>query len=268
MSFENISSEIRSNFRAYRGTCSFCMRIGHRIINCNDARIDNFDRLCKNYIISNGIASFHDFLLNQALSQPNFIKGFAIRKCNATTRDQIDVCIDKILARFSEIYLEYHNNIEQTESEGQREPITEETEQHNSLEMNNNSLIRTMNLILLENASTIQQFSNIMLLMEMAQQIGQSRTRENEKFDIDITLLEKSEDNLREKYECNICYESFEKVNFVRLNCKHEFCKDCIKKTLQNEIKSYINCALCRTEVDKIEVRNLSVKNELDNYTK
>ena len=49
--------------------------------------------------------------------------------------------------------------------------------------------------------------------------------------------------------DCNICIECFNKGNnIIKLNCSHEFHKDCIKKWLcDNSTK----CPVCRVEVAK-----------------
>ena len=63
----------------------------------------------------------------------------------------------------------------------------------------------------------------------------------------ELTCYECNEEN-NEK-DCNICIECFNKGNsIVKLNCNHEFHKDCIKKWLcDNSTK----CPVCRVEVAK-----------------
>ena len=63
----------------------------------------------------------------------------------------------------------------------------------------------------------------------------------------ELTCYECNEEN-NEK-DCNICIECFNKGNIIiKLNCNHEFHKDCIKKWLcHNSIK----CPVCRVEVAK-----------------
>ena len=86
----------------------------------------------------------------------------------------------------------------------------------------------------------------------------------NQQLNIETTIADK--DNLDEKCECNICYESCEMKYFVKLNCSHEFCKDCIKKTLETDIRTVPCCAFCRNEIKNIEFNLESVKNEFDAY--
>ena len=85
------------------------------------------------------------------------------------------------------------------------------------------------------------------------------------KFNITMNILECKEMK-NESCECDICYESHKKSKFVKLDCGHEFCKNCIKKTLKNETKTYITCAFCRSEIKTLELRNSSVKKELNMY--
>ena len=63
----------------------------------------------------------------------------------------------------------------------------------------------------------------------------------------ELTCYECNEENNQK--ECNICIECFDKGNnIVKLNCNHEFHKDCIKKWLcDNSTK----CPVCRVEVAK-----------------
>ena len=47
---------------------------------------------------------------------------------------------------------------------------------------------------------------------------------------------------------CSICLEKY-KINetIIKLNCKHEFHKECLEKWLQNDKK---DCPLCRSEIN------------------
>jgi hypothetical protein len=83
----------------------------------------------------------------------------------------------------------------------------------------------------------------------------------DKKFNINTNLLDCRE-NLEENCECNICYENYEKTNFIELNCKHEFCKECIKKSLINETKDVPLCSLCRTEIVSFGIRKEIIKDE------
>jgi hypothetical protein len=59
-------------------------------------------------------------------------------------------------------------------------------------------------------------------------------------------VLNNSEDII-----CPICYDSIEKQNICKTDCNHEFCKDCVNKTLKDkiEIKNHSECPLCRNTI-------------------
>jgi hypothetical protein len=52
---------------------------------------------------------------------------------------------------------------------------------------------------------------------------------------------------------------------FVKLDCGHEFCKDCIIQSLQNERRQIPCCAFCRGYIKNIELKLETVKNEFNN---
>jgi hypothetical protein len=263
--------------------CSFCRIGGHRINNCNDERLNNFDILCRNYINNNGIANLKNFLLEQATINPNLIKAFAIKNCNNTTRHQIDVCIESIVEYFTIIY--QNNLIPQQEArveEAQQvEPVavvpSESQESYNGpiifdtdyilagIEVYDSLMIQSLlndRLIIINRSiPSLEQIRESLLLMEMIN-IIRLNTLRNRKFNIKTEIIENQEDCLEEKCDCDICYESCDKINFIKLNCKHEFCKDCLKKCLQNETKPIPCCAFCRTDIETFELRNSSIKDE------
>jgi hypothetical protein len=49
-------------------------------------------------------------------------------------------------------------------------------------------------------------------------------------------------------YECPICYNNINPINYIKLNCDHYLCKDCHEKWNDkcNENKIKMLCPLCR----------------------
>ena len=80
-----------------------------------------------------------------------------------------------------------------------------------------------------------------------------------------MNVLE-NQHNLEQKCQCGICYEDCENKYFVKLDCGHEFCKDCIKQTLKNEKKLTPCCAYCRRDIKNFELKLESVKNEFNDF--
>ena len=63
------------------------------------------------------------------------------------------------------------------------------------------------------------------------------------------------------KMECAVCYDM---KNLVKINCKHQFCKPCLKKiikTKENDIEddSPVPCPLCRRNVTKTGNKSVNI---------
>jgi hypothetical protein len=63
--------------------------------------------------------------------------------------------------------------------------------------------------------------------------------------------------------KCSICWDEKELVNFVSLDCRHEFCKDCVIATTVHNQGVVPCCALCRGEVRTIVSRTDLVHTEI-----
>lgn len=97
--------------------CSFCRCAGHTIKTCNDERITCFEALCqlKKWEYNSTFEPRQRFALwlvtfaNEYSSTP-LLKAFAVRKCNATTRSYIYLCMFKIIYYFYGEQPIYENN--------------------------------------------------------------------------------------------------------------------------------------------------------------
>ena len=58
--------------------------------------------------------------------------------------------------------------------------------------------------------------------------------------------------------ECFMCCDV---KPITRLGCSHEYCSDCVVGTAKARTKSFITCAVCRTEVEEIQVLSADLKN-------
>jgi hypothetical protein len=65
--------------------------------------------------------------------------------------------------------------------------------------------------------------------------------------------------------ECSICWDQKASDKFVKLNCNHEFCNECIIKTLAANKHRAPCCALCRGDINNITSRSVDVQNEISN---
>ena len=115
MSVENLNAENRrmNNFAQVPSNrrvavarlarrCSFCFAQGHNINSCDDIRLIDIENECRQqkelYLFSdNAIQLFRNWLCNKVLHNSLLIKAFAVRKCGARIRSNIDECIENIV---------------------------------------------------------------------------------------------------------------------------------------------------------------------------
>jgi hypothetical protein len=261
----DINPENRNAYQMNIRNCSFCRRPGHNILSCNSRPLLNFETMCINNITSlnnnNNIEiNFRDFLLNESLRDTILVKAFAIRYCRASSRNNIDTCIDCIINYFRPI-IEYRRNIVIEPISGQSEESLQPLEE--SLQpLEEESIEMPFGQIVNNSSNSNNAIAWSMIFIEMILSIHESyESSIYKKFDIKMNMCENI-DELNEKCECNICYEEHENIRFIHFNCGHKFCKDCVKKSLQNEKRENYCCAFCRKEIESFEFREESIKDE------
>jgi hypothetical protein len=86
-------------------------------------------------------------------------------------------------------------------------------------------------------------------------------TRETRKFNIAIHVVEQNDKLL--EIECNICYQLHNNENFIKLNCNHEFCKECVNKILKScRVFNDPCCAYCREQINTFTYKNKNIQTE------
>jgi len=53
-------------------------------------------------------------------------------------------------------------------------------------------------------------------------------------------------------FECNICYEEMHSTKAVRLNCQHDFCKECTVTHIEKTKTFIVTCPMCRSHITTI----------------
>ena len=248
-------------------SCSFCRRIGHNILTCDSVYLRNFEVICVNYIssitnLNNNInVSFNNFLLNEWLYNENTVRSFAIRYCRVSSRSNIDTYIDNIINYFQPV-IQYRIRLLQDMIQPATDSVpivgqasgTEENSQENLRNFISNSANGSQRNI-------ISSIAYGILFAEMITSLYENTLNSNKKFNIKLNVS-KNMNKLVEKCECNICYDEHENKKFIKFDCGHKFCKDCVKKSLQNEKRNKYCCAFCRNEVKKFEFYEENIKNE------
>lgn len=60
-----------------------------------------------------------------------------------------------------------------------------------------------------------------------------------------------SNNKINQICECSICLNEKDIKNFIKFQCNHKFCKECVLNTFKTSINIY-RCALCRSDIDNI----------------
>jgi hypothetical protein len=213
--------------------------------------------------------NLRQYLLNRALHNPSLVRAFAITRCGARIRSYMDHCIILIIQFIQPFIIELIHQIEgNNELSNQLETLGEESQLVNHLQERGREIDFSQLGIrdLIENETNIYatMFADIIRFIEIIRRMSQTQTSElNRKFQIKTKIAHNIE-KLEEKCECNICYEERENKLFVKLDCGHEFCKDCIRQSLQNEQRQNPCCAFCRSDIKSFELKSETIKDEFN----
>jgi hypothetical protein len=244
-----------------RRCCSFCRQQGHNISRCNDIRLREFETEClRNYRDLTEENEFRNWLTDYSTLEPNIVRAYAVRNCDCSVKSYMFVCIEQIIRRMRSINNE---NVEEDEVlddalEEQVEPQTNSSEDRNSRII---ELVISLALGQRQRQINPQDLLVAMMFMEMFD-IMYNKNTDHRRFNIERRVVQMDDTS---DCECNICYESFKKDKFVKVNCGHEFCKDCMKQTLQNVISETPQCAYCRKEINSMELSSEEIVNEFNN---
>jgi hypothetical protein len=262
MNLDNMNSEHRTSsianqrLRPNRRTntnptvrcCSFCRHPGHNINLCNDQRLHDFENLCRYKKLefqndNNPVDSFQTWIYEYWNGNKQVVKAFAVSKCGALTRHRTFNLIESIMAYFYR-YDFISGNIPP--------PLVPDEDEDESYEDINNRIER--------NYTIEREYTTFIMIMRLLTSNVDSQPVGERKFAIqcDLNNLESEE-----ICQCNICFEDEKITNFVKLNCNHEFCKECIKKTLKScNRNTFPKCAFCREDFKNFIFKNDVVQNE------
>jgi len=273
MSIDNLNAEHRGQFNVLptlirrRQSCSFCRHPGHNLTTCNSNRLREFEVICANQVLQTDTQDdFKNWLIQNYMSEQLLIKAFAIKKFRVTTRASVDSCMNMITEYIFITYKNNNENVEIIEHENnfandimsfmQELSNVRQQEIQESRTITENQEVRAMENILMRE----------MFIAMMTGIINKTIIEEYKKFRILSTVNNNENEDIGQLCECNICYDNKELQNFVKLGCKHEFCKDCVINTMKTSHNNKLCCAFCRTEVTEIQSRTNQVKNEINNF--
>jgi hypothetical protein len=212
--------------------CSLCKNQGHNKRTCNislnrtTTSYINFETICATQVMRiNTIDEFKNWLIENYYDDQELLRGFTYKKIRYTTSEPIDAITEYIFNTYKDSSIQLTN----PDIEHYDEPIQ-------------------MGGIL---------FSYIMNLLSMNQEENITENR-------DLLLsIENNNESINKYIECSICLDEKKIKSFVKFDCNHEFCKDCVIQTIQICKSNNLCCALCRSNVKSIITREKKVYKEL-----
>lgn len=249
----SFASRVRQTMRK----CTYCYSTQHKITECNDERLVQFhNKLIRKKHDLRGFDKedciiFFNIWLNEFSA--GLVKAYSIRYCATNTRETLPECIRIITEK---IFSEEEEEAAQRQEEEEYIPL---------LQGNTPTPAPPFQLFTDEEVSFFLEPEMIELFYALrGRSPSDIRTSVDRKYDIQTTLItcsqeskqEREEQRKLESQECDICYEEYSVNQFVKYNCMHEFCGQCVQTVLRSCCPyRQPSCAICRTTISSLELR-------------
>lgn len=206
------------------------------------------------------------------------LKSFSARKCNyRTTSDltihEINQCAIKITEY---IYRRYRSTyftsggtthmsyvVDGSDDSNDEEDQSFEDEMVHLLQsIRNRDTTREVPTSEMMAATLENDIRSSLLFYDVMVSINSRRETMVHKKKFDIELEEEKEE--KKEIECFVCLESISNVTCIKQNCSHECCATCLIKTINTDKRPKTLCAMCRTPIEKLIVKTIDLKNQLN----
>lgn len=232
--------------------CSLCGESGHNRLTCNNQRLLDFEIICSTKCHTLEEHEFRDWLYETYNDNIDLLKTFVYKRMSINRNDVNDILfyINKITHYIYERYKNYYLSETDSDNESLPELISVDNEYND---------VQLITLVHREYAT----FSNLNLYLATIEELLKIKLNQKK---IAIETLVESLVNDTEQIECIICFETYNKSEFIKLGCQHEFCNDCIKKIIHCDNRSIPCCAYCRKEVTKMICRSNIVYDKMTEF--
>jgi len=199
----------------------------------------------------------------------NVVKAFSISRCGGLLRDSIDITID-IITRH--IYRELpEEEIEDDNSMPSLIADTDTDEEFIPFEATQEVSQFDIRLFMTLTSMFSLQYGdgyNLMDSNDLGDLLNQMKNKTSSIKVINMVeelTAENIDKNLYTQHDCNICYDTKDHYEFVKLNCDHEFCNKCIIDTIKmcNASSKEPFCGFCRKNIDTINTRSEEINDEI-----
>ena len=255
--------------------CSFCCSTQHKVDTCNDVRLIEFHTKLRRRRDSlrglDRMDSMEYYRVFVKQFSHDLIKAYAIKHCQLAPRSTIEECASFIT---NKMFSREFDTEEQYEIElaVERERLLELPE-YIAFRVTEPTPMPRQFMLTEDEASNMDPEFIAHYFRITGYTQGDLLSSKDRKYDITIKMkggskfrkeLEKQRETEKEiekeKEECPICYETLYQSEFITLNCKHEFCGDCLRQLLQS-CNPHVDpsCAICRACIKSFEFEDRKV---------
>jgi hypothetical protein len=231
--------------------CSYCCDNGHRLNQCNNNVLI--------YLAKYVYQMYVYYLLND---EPNLFEFYNIVRRNLNSKELKSICIRFLQGRSGLSKQQYINHIENNIH--LLEPNTLDIE----LEESSHNFVNNFIQQYINNAEQEQEITVVSSTSQVYHYTLVPRNSEdkiiNQKKSLNLDVTYISNDVDLDLITCPICLEdNIDITNKIKLNCKHDYCFDCISKVINNNENP--KCSLCRETITSLCIQeNCNQLHKLD----
>lgn len=245
--------------------CSNCRVTGHNVLTCDRENLLDFEARCAYECQSMEKQEFINWIKDNYKNSQGLLKHFVDIHVDISTIMYNDISFYAYeIAGY--IYNKYVTSAPIINNMSPRNLYYEynETYYNNNNNYTNNPIEPmepSIDQELLHDSSG--QYS-INELIELLYELEDDTPNNNETVRLNIPCVyEKLGESSQDLVDCCICFEVKLREECVTLNCRHEFCKDCTKKSLKSDMRKEPLCMCCREKVTLITTRSFEICDEM-----
>jgi len=221
---ENLDNSVHNNeqylSRENNGRqCGYCRRTGHTVLSCD------------NELVINGKREIEDIINNNIYTTRTRVENIL----NEWLIDKPDLLLKAIFCRIRILKYSYYYT------------------RNDIIEIIKNYVMNKLYFLRLsEYRNTVNTVQNARITIIIPYTVINTLRDLYKSLSIK-TIMVKSKIQHSDK-DCPICLDELEYDNIQKTNCNHEFCKDCLTKTIKGfaNRRNYAKCPLCRSNIEII----------------
>jgi hypothetical protein len=240
--------------------CSFCKEPGHNIKKCNDTRLLEFEHKCSMKVHkSMNLLDFTFWISDEYSNNKHLLKSYAVKKglLKIKQRPIIMECCEVISRYICEIFKPeflVEGNVDVS-----LESMILELADH----FGNQSERVVMPQFEMEDNINASRVMFELLMYNMFKHSSKLPSM----YKISLNIENNENEDPHELCECGVCLDNNKLKDFIKFDCKHEFCKSCVIKLINTKKSSDVDnsstCPYCRVEIQNLICKDIAVRDQI-----